>query len=152
MSQSNMPSKVDDIVASVEDAVRRAYALGRADAMKRVVEMAQSDDPGLRAMALLGPAEPARPSQAVLDAPQRPAPAKPAQDPGEHPPVEAHERDADAADARHEARQAEAAAKPASASASAPTPAPKAQPARKAPASVGAVVADFFYPLGAKKR
>jgi hypothetical protein len=138
---------VDDIVASVEDAVRRAYALGRADAMKRVVELAQSDDPGLRAIALLGPAEPARatPPPALLDAPQ----SSPAQPP-EHQPVEAHEQAADAADGRHEARQdaAAAAAEPSPA----PQPAMAGQPEREPPASVGEFLADFFYPIGSKKR
>lgn len=140
---------VDDIVASVEDAVRRAYALGRADAMKRVVELAQSDDPGLRAMALLGPAEPARPAPApaMLDAPQ-PAPAQhsPAQPHPEHQPVEAHEQAANAADEQHEARQAEAAPAPT------PQPAMADQPGREPPASVGEFLADFFYPIGSKKR
>ncbi len=136
---------VDDIVASVEDAVRRAYALGRADAMKRVVELAQSDDPGLRAMALLGPAEPARPDlpPALLDAPQ-PSPAQP---PPEHQPAKAHEQAADAADDRREARQ-DAAAEPSPA----PQPAMASQPAREPPASVGEFLADFFYPIGSKKR
>jgi hypothetical protein len=136
---------VDDIVASVEDAVRRAYALGRADAMKRVVELAQSDDSGLRAMALLGPAEPARPAPppALLDAPQ----PSPAQLP-EHQPVESHEQAADAADDRHEARQDATAVEPSPA----PQPAMAGQPEREPPASVGEFLADFFYPIGSKKR
>lgn len=149
---------VDDIVASVEDAVRRAYALGRADAMKRVVELAQSDDSGLRAMALLGPAEPARPAspQAMLDAPQ-PSPAqrlpehqpRPAHQPRpEQPPLEAHEQAADAADDRHKAREDAAAAEPTPA----PQPAMAGQPEREPPASVGEFLADFFYPIGSKKR
>ncbi len=137
---------VDDIVASVEDAVRRAYALGRADAMKRVVELAQSDDSGLRAMALLGPAEPARPTPppALLDAPQ-PSPAQP---PPEHQPVEAHEQAADKADDRYETHQDAAAAEPSPA----PQPAMAGQPEREPPASVGEFLADFFYPIGSKKR
>jgi len=143
---------VDDIVASVEDAVRRAYALGRADAMKRVVELAHSDDPGLRAMALLGPAEPARPAlpPALLDAPQ-PSPAQPLpehQPRPEHQPLEAHEQAADAADDRHEAREDAAAAEPSPA----PQPAMAGQPEREPPASVGEFLADFFYPIGSKKR
>ena len=148
------PANVDDIVASVEDAVRRAYALGRADAMKRVVELAQSDDPSLRALALLGPAEPARPEPppALLDAPapaQRPpAPPQdlqPAHTQPEHHVVEAHERAADRADAEHEG-QAAAAPQPA-----VPAAAP-AQPGREMPTSVGGFLADFFYPIGSKKR
>lgn len=152
---------VDDIVASVEDAVRRAYALGRADAMKRVVELAQSDDPGLRAMALLGPAEPARPTlpPALLESPQ-PPPADPslaqplpdqqpakAHDQPDHEQT-AHEHAADASDDRHEARQDAAAAQPSPA----PQPAMAGQPEREPPASVGEFLADFFYPIGSKKR
>ncbi|HEY0205587.1 MAG TPA: hypothetical protein VGC15_15695 [Acetobacteraceae bacterium] len=142
---------VDDIVASVEDAVRRAYALGRADAMKRVVELAQSDDPGLRAMALLGHAEPARPAPppALLDAPQSSlAQPLPEHEPLEAHEVHAHEQAADAADDRHEARQDASAAEPAPA----PQPAMAGQPEREPPASVGEFLADFFYPIGSKKR
>ena len=139
---------VDDIVASMEDTVRRAYALGRADAMKRVIEMAQSDDTGLRAMALLGPADPARPAPpaALLNSPQ-PAPAHPAEPEPEPQSVEAHERAADAADDEHEVRQDAAAAPP-----PAPQPAVAGQPGREPPTSVGEFLADFFYPIGSKKR
>lgn len=152
---ANMPGKapanVDDIVASMEDAVRRAYALGRADAMKRVVELAQSDDPGLRAVALLGPAEPARPAPApaLLDAPPPDQHAQ-VHTPPEHHPAEVHEHAADQADAQHEARQAAAAA-----SLSTPQPetaAAATQPGREVPTSVGGFLADFFYPIGSKKR
>lgn len=169
------PPQVDDIVASVEDAVRRAYALGRADAMKRVVELAQSDDPSLRAVALLGPAEPRQP-QALLDAPQpgmqqsapdgparsghaaqQHAPDQPHADHhADHGALQAHEQAANHADARHEARQADAAA---SSQASAPAQSPAQSPERSSgsdpdrqPASVGGFLADFFYPLGSKKR
>jgi len=147
------PANVDDIVASMEDAVRHAYALGRADAMRRMVELAQSDDPGLRAVALLGPAEPARPAPALalLDAPQpSPDPRPQVHTAPEHQPVGAHELAADHADAAHEARRAAAAV---------PMPAPQpdtaaaaSQPAREVPTSVGGFLADFFHPIGSKKR
>lgn len=160
-------ANVDDIVASVEDAVRRAYALGRADAMRRVVELAQSDDPGLRAVALLGPAEPAKPTppQALLDAPQ-PAPAQhgpdhdqtrhgpgqpsPAHTQAQHHAVAAHEHAADQADAEHEARQKAAASGEAPGQPAAAPAAP--QPEREVPATVGGRLADFFYPIGSKRR
>jgi len=132
--QGMPPTNVDDIVASVEDAVRRAYALGRSDAMKRVVELAQSDDPGLRAVALLGPAEPARPDQAQSLHHAAPEPA--AEEVGPH------EAAAEAADAVHEARQA---APPVQA-----PPAPK-KPRRDEPKTVGSFLADYFYPIGSKK-
>lgn len=149
------PSHVDDIVASVEDAVRRAYALGRADAMKRVVELAQSDDPALRAVALLGPPAHPAPAPALLDAPQptstQPAPIQPHP---EHHALHAHEHAADHEDAKHEARQADAAASPpptASTPAKPPTRDPQPRSPRK-PASAGGFLADFFYPIGSKKR
>ena len=128
------PTNVDDIVASVEEAVRRAYALGRSDAMKRVVELAQSDDPALRAVALLGPAEPARPDQ--MQQAQHAVPEPVADETG------FHEAAADAADVVHEARQT-----PPPVLASPPTKEPRLQE----PKSVGSFLADYFYPIGSKK-
>lgn len=61
---------VYDIVAPVEDVMQRAYALGRSDAMKRSAGLAHADAPGLRAVALLGPAELSQQAaQASLEAP-----------------------------------------------------------------------------------
>lgn len=166
------PANVDDIVASVEDAVRRAYALGRSDAMKRVVELAQSDDTGLRAVALLNPPESQRaePVQARLSAPQ---PATALQDHHEAvaaPPVQEHHKAAAALDAQREAKQ-DAMASGGMSPSTAPAPAgalaeagivppPEApgvatgreQPPRESPKSVGGFLADYFYPLGSKKR
>ena len=139
---------VDDIVAAVEDAVRRAYALGRSDAMKRVVELAQADDPGLRTIALLGPAEPSRQAAPGLEVPAEPAPVM-----DEVPP--------DAAPAQHaapdEAHQATLQAEPPASQPPAPQP-PAPQPhdpsggsPQDPPRSVGNFLADYFYPLGSKK-
>ena len=80
----------------------------------------------------------------------QPAPAQPAHAeplPG-HEPVEAHEHAADAADDRHEACHDAAAAPPLPA----PQPAMAGKPEREAPPSVGEFLADFFYPIGSKKR
>ena len=146
---SAKPASVDDILASVEDAVRRAYALGRSDAMKRVVELAQSDDPGLRAVALLGPAEPSRreAAPAFLEAPKEPAPvmeeAPPDAAPALHAPITT----------QHEARQAALQDTPqpeAPSQAEAPS-APSQGSPQEPPRSVGNFLADYFYPLGSKK-
>lgn len=141
---SSKPVNVDDIVAAVEDAVRRAYALGRSDAMKRVVELAQADDPGLRAVALLGPAEPSRQTApGSLEAPAQPAPAM-----DETPP--------DAPPAQHaapdEAHQAASQGQPPASQPPAREPHdPSQESPRDPPQSVGSFLADFFYPLGSKK-
>lgn len=49
---------LDSIAADMQDAIHRAYALGKSDALRRVVEMVQADELGSKAVALLGPAEP----------------------------------------------------------------------------------------------
>lgn len=143
---------VDDIVASVEDAVRRAYALGRSDAMKRVVELAQADDPGLRAVALLGPAESSRREAvpAFLEAPKEPAPVMEEEPPEAAPALHAP------ITTQHEARQA-ALQDPQQAEASSQAEAPSEPAAlsqgapQEPPRSVGNFLADYFYPLGSKK-
>ncbi len=151
---SAKPASVDDILASVEDAVRRAYALGRSDAMKRVVELAQSDDPGLRAVALLGPAEPARreAAPAFLAAPAEPAPViepAPVVEPApvlEPAPV-MEEAPPEAAPVMHaESHERSEAGPPAS-----QQPAPAQASPQEPPRSVGNFLADYFYPLGSKK-
>lgn len=50
-------SELDNIAASMNDAIHRAYALGRGDALRRVVEMVQADELGGKTVALLGPAD-----------------------------------------------------------------------------------------------
>lgn len=46
------------IAADMQDAIHRAYALGKNEALRRVVEMVQADELGSKAVALLGSAEP----------------------------------------------------------------------------------------------
>ncbi len=135
---------VDDIVGAVEDAVRRAYALGRSDAMKRVVELAQADDPGLRAVALLGPAEPSRQAApGFLEAPAEPAPAM-----EEAPPNAAPARHAEPVEAHQAASQGQP---PASQPPASQPPDPSQGSPQDPPRSVGNFLADYFYPLGSKK-
>lgn len=156
------PANVDDILAAVEDAVRRAYALGRSDAMKRVIELAQSDDPGLRAVALLGPAEPARreATPAFLPAPVEHAPViEPApvmeEAPADAAPVthaELHERSEPAPPVSEQAApQQPASPQPAAEEPAGHWPAPARASRREPPRSVGNFLADYFYPLGSKK-
>ena len=53
-----MPSnELETIAASIQDALHRAYALGRNDALRRVVEMVQADELGSKTVALLGHSE-----------------------------------------------------------------------------------------------
>ena len=54
-----MPSnELETIAASIQDALHRAYAMGRNDALRRVVEMVQEDELGSKTVALLGHSEP----------------------------------------------------------------------------------------------
>ena len=60
---------LDSIAADMRDAIHRAYALGKTEALRRVVEMVQADELGSKAVALLGPAEPkADPLTPVIEA------------------------------------------------------------------------------------
>lgn len=58
-------NELESIGAAMQDAIHRAYALGRTDALRRVVEMVQKDELGSKAVALLGPADikPSEPAQ-----------------------------------------------------------------------------------------
>ncbi len=58
-------NELESIGAAMQDAIHRAYALGRTDALRRVVEMVQKDELGSKAVALLGPADinPTEPAQ-----------------------------------------------------------------------------------------
>ena len=53
-------SEFDQILASLQDVVHRAYVLGRSDALKHVVEVMQSDESLRKPLALAAPSpEPA---------------------------------------------------------------------------------------------
>jgi len=49
---------LETIAAAMQEALHRAYALGRTDALRRVVEMVQSDELGSKTVALLSHSEP----------------------------------------------------------------------------------------------
>ena len=54
-----MPSnELETIAASIQDALHRAYAMGRNDALRRVVEMVQEDELGSKTVPLLSHSEP----------------------------------------------------------------------------------------------
>jgi hypothetical protein len=48
-------SEINDVVAAVEALVRRAYTLGRRDALRHLVKYAQSDEALAKPLALLAP-------------------------------------------------------------------------------------------------
>ncbi len=48
-------SEITDVVAAVEAMVRRAYTLGRRDALRNLVKYAQSDEAVAKPLALLAP-------------------------------------------------------------------------------------------------
>jgi len=62
-------NELETIAAAMQEALHRAYALGRSDALRRVVEMVQSDELGSKTVALLAHSEPvlAAPAQAEAD-------------------------------------------------------------------------------------
>jgi len=54
-----MPSnELETIAASIQDALHRAYEMGRSDALRRVVQLVQQDELGSKTVALLGHSEP----------------------------------------------------------------------------------------------
>jgi hypothetical protein len=62
----------EDILTSLQDVVRRAYSLGRADALKQVVEVMQADEQSWKPRALMAPAKPeASANQNVVTLPER---------------------------------------------------------------------------------
>ena len=50
-------NELETIAAAMQEALHRAYALGRSDALRRVVEMVQSDELGSKTVALLSNSE-----------------------------------------------------------------------------------------------
>ncbi len=145
-----MPSnELETIASSIQDALHRAYALGRSDALRRVVEMVQADELGSKTVALLGHSPPS-----AIEAPHPEAEhveAKPVEAqsveaqplqarPVEAPPIHLPHAEAEAAasgDAAHDghAERADAAQRE----------------ERVPPASVKDFLLDYLYPLGGKK-
>ena len=50
-------AEYEEILASLQEIVRQAYALGRSDALKQVVEVLKTDDMPPKPLALMAPAE-----------------------------------------------------------------------------------------------
>lgn len=57
----------DELLASVQELVRRAYKQGRQDALKAVVATLQNEDPAPRPLAIAAPAK----TQAAKPSPER---------------------------------------------------------------------------------
>ena len=128
-----MPSnELETIAASIQDALHRAYAMGRNDALRRVVEMVQADELGSKTVALLGHSEP---SPVEAPHPDQASEAPPISLPH----VEAESGAAAPGDAPHSDNAEPAAAFRQEDRAPAP------------PVSTMGFLKDFFYPLGGKK-
>jgi len=136
-----MPGKeLETIAASMQDALHRAYALGRSDALRRVVEMVQADELGSKTVALLSHSEPSasealHPEAPPIAMPHADAPHVDAETEASEPPGDAAHND--------NAERADAAERAGAAGPEARTPSP--------PASVKDFLLDYLYPLGAKK-
>ena len=129
-----MPSnELETIATSIQDALHRAYALGRSDALRRVVEMVQADELGSKTVALLSHSEPP-----AAEAPHGEAEHVEAQ-PIQLPHVEAEADAAAPGDAAHNDNAERAGTSGPEERASAP------------PASMKDFLLDYLYPLGAKK-
>lgn len=50
-------NELETIAASIQDALHRAYEMGRSDALRRVVQLVQQDELGSKTVALLGHSE-----------------------------------------------------------------------------------------------
>lgn len=126
-------NELETIAASIQDALHRAYAMGRNDALRRVVEMVQADELGSKTVPLLGHSEPPaaeapHPDTQPIEAPPIPLPHVEAESDAAPPGNAARSDDAEpAATTRQEER--------------APVP----------PVSTVGFFKDFFYPLGGKK-
>jgi hypothetical protein len=89
-------SELNDVVAAVESLVRRAYALGRRDALRQLVKYAQTDEAIAKPLALLAPVVEAQPytdddaKKVTANDPGAPAVAPPSRygvppsEPGQH--------------------------------------------------------------------
>ncbi len=123
-------NELETIAATMQEALHRAYALGRSDALRRVVEMVQSDELGSKTVALLGHSEPS-----VVEASHTEVemiePPKDALHDGATPRDTAVHNDA-----AHNDNAEVAAAE---------------SEQRKPPGSVKDFLLDYLYPLGAKK-
>ncbi len=135
--QSN---ELETIAASMQEALQRAYALGRSDALRRVVEMVQADELGGKTVALLGHDKPPTAEASQTEPPHDDAPQ-----------IEASQIETPS-------REPEAAASAVSSDAAhndntEPT-GTQGREERQVPAPPGSIkdfLLDYLYPLGAKK-
>lgn len=133
-----MPSnELETIAASIQDALHRAYALGRSDGLRRVVEMVQEDELGSRTIPLLSHSEPS-----AAEAPHRDQPV-------EAQPIEAQPIPLPPADAEAEAAAPDSAAH--SGNAGHGVASRQEERASAPPASMKDFLLDYLYPLGGKK-
>ncbi len=129
-------NELETIAAAMQEALHRAYALGRSDALRRVVEMVQSDELGSKTVALLSHSEPlAVEAPHVEEAPH--AQIESSAPPGEIPDDEATHKDGFMHGDGAQNGNAETA-----------QPVPEHA---KTPASMKDFLLDYLYPLGAKK-
>jgi len=129
-------NELETIAAAMQEALHRAYALGRSDALRRVVEMVQSDELGSKTVALLSHSEPlAVEAPHVEEAPH-------AQIESSAPPSGVPDDGAAHKDGSMHADGAQ--------NDNAETAQPVPEHA-KTPASVKGFLLDYLYPLGAKK-
>lgn len=135
-------NELETIAAAMQEALHRAYALGRSDALRRVVELVQSDELGSKTVALLSHSEPsaveAPPAEVETSAPLRELPGP------------------DAAYADSDATHKDGAYKEGSvhgdeAHNDNAEVSPPVQEVGKPPASIKSFLLDYLYPLGAKK-
>ena len=135
-------NELETIAAAMQEALHRAYALGRSDALRRVVELVQSDELGSKTVALLSHSEPA-----VVEAPTAEFESS----------APSHELPGhDVIHAGSDAAYKDGAFKDGPAHSDGPhndnaSTAPHAQEAGKPPASMKDFLLDYLYPLGAKK-
>ncbi len=123
-------NELETIAAAMQEALHRAYALGRSDALRRVVEIVQSDELGSKTVPLLSHSEP---------------PAIESSDAGVEaiaPPMDLAHDDAGAQDAAVRSDGAH--------NDNAEALSTEREP-RKPPGSVRDFLLDYLYPLGAKK-
>jgi len=136
-------NELETIAAAMQEALHRAYALGRSDVLRRVVEMVQSDELGSKTVALLSHSEPlAVEAPHVEEAPH--AQIETSAPPGEIPDDEATHPD-DKATHKDGFMHGDGAQND-----NAETAQPVPEHA-KTPASMKDFLLDYLYPLGAKK-
>jgi hypothetical protein len=135
-------NELETIAATMQEALHRAYALGRSDALRRVVEIVQSDELGSKTVALLSHSEPS-----VVEASHAEAIAPTGDVPHDDPMhKEATHNEAMHKDATHSDGAHSDGAHNDNAEVGTPM-----QEHSKPPVSVKDFLLDYLYPLGAKK-